>query len=945
MFFLRSFGAILFTVLVLASSPGHARGTLAGSWTGNLICGGYNGQLLIETDGEPAPGMFSGTVSFELDPDSRNALKGVYSFAARLLDDGSFEIKPREWIERPRLAEYVLDFKGRLNQDGWRMEGIVPLCARGRFSAALDDFDMSQVGLLGAIHPPSGGNAQGHWKGHLSCVGTRRKGPEQYPLELSLWQHGGDVGGIATLYVYKKFGSNAGPTDVQTTLLRGRVEGEGLILDRVLPIETAGRHNHLHSLSAKFTQTGELVGSSYFPGCETLALSRVSPTPVSANLDILKQGPLGGVVGTRNDAVISARIGPDGTVPFVEIRAQKPLSRREVKRERLKVFLAPVMSFEDSLIAVPISYPEIVGKFERNTTLGLVGNVMAFVFVRQTDGTMVITAAQEMRHYRAALANNSQQGAQTVSVHRLDEEALALLGGGQAPAVDLGPNLSGALASATSRQEQCRILDAWISPHAEGQQLRQASHFAVLMPAFDDENFGPVFGLPFDFLAEQDLAGLATLASFCSGNMQMGILGQLERYVFRSSADYRRFTSSLVNRRETSRWFAATVEEIENLPASAEGLARLKEMDSGIRRRQQELPSSERTHLSELVATRTKEIEVAIVNAERAGRIAALMSDANDLPDSGFEDGSLNEVFRFMKRLYDQGLDTQDAVPMREIAQAKAAGILTPVFEQARVLAEGVASSADGLAEMMTVYNRLRPVRAEMDRYFGTIDRDGHLKSFNSRLGELWRDDQVRQEVVSHLSALQTGADFRPAIRAEASRYIDLDRLQHAPGYREIIATLIDDAEVSQIKVVDLSTNQDPGEPTAQEIAQFVLSRVRNLNSGTASMEQACLSGAVNDPVMAFACLAAPGVYTGQSGTTVRLLSVTKITCETEVADRQYRCTFLQEIDINLRGASQSGLGGLTTLASGLASNEPIDARFIRAAAGGWNVIWGDLKR
>lgn len=298
-----------------------------------------------------------------------------------------------------------------------------------------------------------------------------------------------------------------------------------------------------------------------------------------------------------------------------------------------------------------------------------------------------------------------------------------------------------------------------------------------------------------------------------------------------------------------------------------------------------------------------------------------------------------------MKRLYDQGLDTQETAPMREIAQAKAASILAPVFQEAQLLAATVPFSADGLAEIMSVYNRLRPARADMDRYFGTIDRNGNLRSFNSRLAELWRDERIREDVGMRLSALQPGADFGQAIRREASLYVDLERAQYATGYHEMVAKLIADAEIRQIRIVDMSTNQDPGEPTAQEIAQFVLSRARNLNSGTASMEQACLSGAVNDPVMAFACLAAPAIYTGQSGTAVRLLSVTKTTCETEVADRQYRRTFLQEIDINLPGASQSRLGGVTAMAGELVSNEPIDARFVRAAGGGWNVIWGNLRK
>src|SRR5690606_18557585 len=115
MFFLRSILAILFIAAILAAAPSHARTTLDGSWTGDLTCGAYKGQLLINVDGEPAPGMFSGTLSFELKRDFSKSLRGSYSFAARVLEDGSFAIKPREWIERPSRTEFVLDFEGQLN--------------------------------------------------------------------------------------------------------------------------------------------------------------------------------------------------------------------------------------------------------------------------------------------------------------------------------------------------------------------------------------------------------------------------------------------------------------------------------------------------------------------------------------------------------------------------------------------------------------------------------------------------------------------------------------------------------------------------------------------------------------------------------------------------------------------------------------------------------------
>lgn len=144
--------------------------------------------------------------------------------------------------------------------------------------------------------------------------------------------------------------------------------------------------------------------------------------------------------------------------------------------------------------------------------------------------------------------------------------------------------------------------------------------------------------------------------------------------------------------------------------------------------------------------------------------------------------------------------------------------------------------------------------------------------------------------------------------------------------------------------VEDRSTSPDPSEPSAREIANFAVQRVRALSAHLADVENVCTSGRVTDPMAAMACLANPAVWTGQTGSKATLLSVTKLGCVPELVDTQYRCTFVQEIRIDVAGGEMFGADRWSDLAQRLSSGEAVDARFIRAADGGWNIIWGDLR-
>jgi hypothetical protein len=201
----------------------------------------------------------------------------------------------------------------------------------------------------------------------------------------------------------------------------------------------------------------------------------------------------------------------------------------------------------------------------------------------------------------------------------------------------------------------------------------------------------------------------------------------------------------------------------------------------------------------------------------------------------------------------------------------------------------------------------------------------------------------VLAEIESALAAAVAGDRPRDAVEALAAGIAGPDGSGTSPEVATLIAAARDEAEVNAVVVEDRSTSPDPGEPSAREIAAFALQRVREVSARMAEMDAACASGQVSDPVQALACLTNPAVWTGQTGSGATLLRVSKLGCAPEVAGTQYRCSFVQEARIDIAGGAAFGADRWGDLTQKLSGGEAVDARFIRAADGGWNVIWGDL--
>jgi hypothetical protein len=241
----------------------------------------------------------------------------------------------------------------------------------------------------------------------------------------------------------------------------------------------------------------------------------------------------------------------------------------------------------------------------------------------------------------------------------------------------------------------------------------------------------------------------------------------------------------------------------------------------------------------------------------------------------------------------------------------------------------------------------MRPLsayRKQMDRWFGTIDREGVLRPLYARLDQLRGDPAIQAAFRKALRQAAEGPDPVQSVRAAMARYIDGDELGRYPELARIVADMELLAEVKAVRVTNLAGREDEGEPTAEEIASFALQRVREVNAAIGAQEDMCMSSRFTNAVEALSCLSVPGIITGQKGFGARLIEVRKIGCTTEVAGAQYLCQFTQEIDMNMPGGEAFGGDTLARMARQMSRGEAVDARFMRSRDGGWNIVSGDLR-
>lgn len=512
--------------------------------------------------------------------------------------------------------------------------------------------------------------------------------------------------------------------------------------------------------------------------------------------------------------------------------------------------------------------------------------------------------------------------------------------GDATPPEAFGGAIGGALATAVSAEAQCRALGNWYAPSIgpggfDGMASDQI--LEAIAPLFLDAAFEPVFGVPYALLDQQEGGAIGYfVAQVCYGPLGMEPYRNVFSDVFRSPIFAERIAALNERAAEAEQWSITTREELAAIRAAGpEALGRLSAIEADIALSR--LPVEVTEVLSTEVAALRAELEV----AARDSAAAQFLADLDTVGDD-FDQGHLGTALRVADEAQVSDMSADQVARVVQAAQRKAEAILQPPLAEAAAMASDLPAGLEGLRRAHAALNRFEQYRESMERTFGSIDPGGILMPLYDRLTELEADPVVLAELKAALATAVQGERPREAVEILASQVSGRDGM--SPDIAALVGEALDQAEIAAIVIEDRSTGSDASEPTAHDIAAFALQRVREASARMAEMDRACTSGEISDPVAALACLTNPAVWTGETGSGVSLLGITKLGCVPEAGATQFLCTFVQEIRIDIAGAEMFGADRWGDLTQNLTSGEAVDALFIRASDGGWSVVTGDLR-
>ncbi|WP_302139739.1 hypothetical protein [Halomonas alkalicola] len=759
-------------------------------------------------------------------------------------------------------------------------------------------------------------------------------------MQAFLVEDAGRVGALLQVEVYKRLGSGAGDAYQLQVLLTGPLEQDMLTLERAVIVEPGRPGSRFDTIEATINLAGDRIsGTVSLSTCQTIELNRIGSLPQVAIPSDLR-GLWSGTGGSRDTTAIALDIVTDGAMSFAELRASYPAHRTEPERDRLQLGLVPMAVHNQRVLFAPVGWREYHGIFEfdlpgrRHTTT----QARAFVVGMEPDGQLglwqINNANDLVRTWKQPPDVAIRPNDRDYLLSQSSSETAQALAHGELPPLAFGGAIGGLLASAPSREAQCRVLDDWIAPYYTG--VGGASRDSVttqdIIEAFTDPVFESVFGVPYPFTSQADRTQVHRfILETCVRGQGVSRLGLAVQQAFQSEHGFARINSVLANVGESIRWLEDTLASLPALPDTAGSLQQIET----IRRE-----ASQRAR--ELSADRQHSLMAALDRRSEAIQAAVLGDDLREMEALATNPELLMRLGNFMTRLERAQLTGSDRQALSSRAAALAEEVAKPVYLQAAHQAEQVPSTLEGLAELRRIRIEIQPIAQFMRQHF-IEDRQRFLAPLTAREQLLWQDRDIQQALRATLLSVEAGNSPAAAVRAEAARYLSAADLERQP----VLAALVDDsilqAELRTIRITDQSPSPEPGEPTAHEIAQYVFERVQDYNRTTRSHEAECASGNVSNPIVALRCLQQISTWTGEEGLSVRLKSLTKIGCRPEHSDTHYRCLYTQELQMSMPMSGEFGLDGIFDMVGPMSGQEVTEALFIRRASGGWTVITGRI--
>jgi hypothetical protein len=336
----------------------------------------------------------------------------------------------------------------------------------------------------------------------------------------------------------------------------------------------------------------------------------------------------------------------------------------------------------------------------------------------------------------------------------------------------------------------------------------------------------------------------------------------------------------VIERADALAWLAEKQKQIEVLPDESASMDELKRLQRAAEDGLKALAEPERKQFKELAATRSADIEAALLERQ----VAEIAGAANP-------QGAFDRLVALKRKI-----DKSDATP-----QAKELG--TSLIVAAQEEAAAVPHSLDGLAAIHAIRIRTARVAGTLHSSFG-VNSDGELRPIARQERAMLDDPSIQSAFRDRLMAVKPTGDPFDAVRVVASRYLDTDRLgDRSPPYGAYTKAVNDasaQAEIASVDFHDVSGMASPDEPTAEMMLQLVLQRVNGVNDGVGERERRCIARDFqNDPMLAIECMQLMTVTDGKGGFRVRLKSFSKLGCVPHGSNRQFECQFEASLDNN----------------------------------------------
>jgi len=887
----------LVVACTLAFTGSALANDLAGSWQGSYSCGA-NRNIAFTLDLQKSESRFEGTFRFAA-PNARSK-GGAYKVSGSIDAKGAFTFVPREWIERP-TGTTSLGLVGRLRDNGLMIEGTMPGCGgvgdtftASRHAVALPAANAAANAPVSKPQPPSGGNLQGHWRGTLSCT-ARRRDAETHDAQADIVQDGNQLAAVFRFKMPTPARQGVAETAENVVVTTGRTDGNVVRFDSGFVVEGNARFSFSVDAAGLDPSGKQMTGNLTASECQQIRLERKGASkPVAFDSKIAGVWTHSG----RGHTDLTLSLGNDALLPFAELIASTPNDQPPAARDRLRRVLVPLHADDRRTVLVVAGTRDATGVFRPEATgprHHVLSDIRVFTLSSAGAGdgltlTRVWSTRQIWRAHGDSHQDAARRSTDDMLLTRADKTLQGQLDAGRAPPVKLASGIGGQIAAASSREDQCNVLQAWIAPFIAGADLNRMSIDAgtrTVINAFANPAFVPVFGLPFADMQETQRRSIWELMQqHCVRAMKMQALNNIAvTNPFLNERHFVNVASLLSNRAEADKWFDEMVQTVARLPLERPSLDRIAAIGKEATSRYGDTTPARKQAFEDSLKNRTNQVLESVFSQDLKTLLAA--------------DDSLATLTKMSDLLGSIDKSTLPQEPRRALIQQaapKAIAIAQPLYVKAAAQAEAAPQSLDGLAAIRRIWAGIAPVSRMMAAHFGP-DRDDPLRAVATRERNLLDDPAIQQAFRTAMLAVKPAGDPEAGVRNEALKYVDARIIDEGPGAMRAYRTAVSDGVVrAEMRLIDFSAGSaltEPGEPSAEDIFLLVHQRLTKANQSIRDLERQCLSGGYrNDPVLGIECLQILALTGGKGGMRVRLTAFKKISCAKDAGQGRYRCLF-----------------------------------------------------